>query len=121
MARKQTLPTDQLDRLNERYRRERDALVALTNVGIAAEEAARQVDAANDRLEEAHRQEREAYQRVVALVGAAAAAELCGGPPIGNTTRRCRSSRRRGQGTATAATGRTQHETSGRADDVATQ
>ena len=52
VARKQALPADQLDRLNERYRRERDALVALTNACTAVEQAASRVDDANDALQE---------------------------------------------------------------------
>ena len=78
MARKQALPEDQLDRLNDRYRRERDALVALAKTRIAVEAAACQVEAASGALEQARHGEHEAYQEVVALVGADAAAELTG-------------------------------------------
>ena len=90
MARKQALPSDQLDRLNERYRRERDALVALTNARVAVEQAARRVDDATDALDQARHHEHDAYQDVVALVGVAAAAELAGGQPNGKASSRTR-------------------------------
>ena len=123
MARKQALPADQLDRLNERYRRERDALVALTNARAAVEKAASRVDAANDALEESRRREQDAYQQVVALVGAAAAAELSGGLPSGKTSRGGRRSRARGgRATAAAAPSNSEHEMADdRVDGVAAQ
>ena len=88
MARKQqALPADQRERLNQRYRQERDALVALANARIAVEQAAGHVAAAGDALDEARRREHDAYQEVVALVGPAAAAELSGGAPTEQPSR----------------------------------
>ena len=119
MTRKQALPADQLDRLNERYRRERDVLLALTNARTAVEEAARRVDCANDAFEESRRREQHAYQQVVALVGASAAAELSGGLPSGKASHRGRSSRAAGRrAVAAPAPGEAEHET---ADGVAAQ
>jgi hypothetical protein len=84
VARRRALPADQLERLNERYRREHDAHVALAQARIAVGEAVDGLAAADDVLEQARRCEHGAYQQVVALVGAAAAAELSGGPPNGS-------------------------------------
>jgi hypothetical protein len=121
VARKQALPADRLDRLNERYRWERDALVALTEARTAVEEAARRVDVANDVLAGSRRGEQDAYQQVVALVGAAAAAELSGGLPGGKASRGGRPSRPRGgRVTAAAASTKADHELADdRADGVA--
>ncbi len=123
VARKQALPADQLDRLNERYRRERDALVALTNARSAVEKVASRVDAANDALEESRRRERDAYRQVVALVGAAGAAELSCGLPSVKASRGRRPSRTRGgRATAAAAPSKSEHETADdRADGITAQ
>lgn len=57
-----------LERRNERYRRDHDVLVVLTRARIAIENAAGQLAAAGDPLDQARRGEHEAYQQVVALV-----------------------------------------------------
>lgn len=87
MARKRNLSADQLDRLNQRFERERAALLALGEARARVQNAEDELAAAHDALGVARREEREAYKAVVKLVGATAASELAGTLPTASKRR----------------------------------
>ena len=78
MGRKTAVPADQLDRLKDLYNQQRDALAALAAAEEAVTAAEDTLTSAQLGLKEAQAGAEAAYQALVDLMGAAAAAELTG-------------------------------------------
>ncbi|MGO9899916.1 MAG: hypothetical protein ACLP0J_09530 [Solirubrobacteraceae bacterium] len=78
MARKTTVPGDQLDRLKQLYTDQRDALVTLTAADEAVTDAKTNLTDAEQAVKDAQANADTAYQALVDLVGANLAAELTG-------------------------------------------
>ena len=78
MGRKTALPADQLDRLKDIYNRQRDALGVLAAAEEAVTAAEYTLTSAQLGLKEAQAGAETAYQALVDLMGADAAAELTG-------------------------------------------
>ncbi len=78
MARKTALPSEHLARLKDLYDRQREKLVALAAADDSVAAAEEAVDVAQQRLKDAQTNAESAYQALVDLMGAAAAAQLTG-------------------------------------------
>ena len=78
MGRKTALPADQLGRLKDLYNQQRDALAALAAAEEAVTAAEHTLTSAQLGLKEAQAGAETAYQALVDLMGADAAAELTG-------------------------------------------
>lgn len=92
MARKTAIPSQQLERLKELYKQERDALVALATAQEVVSSAEGGLSAAQQALREAQSGADAAYQALVALVGASVAAELTGRGRSGSSRGRAKDS-----------------------------
>ena len=78
MGRKTAVPADHLDRLKDLYNQQRDALAALAAAEEAVTVAEDALTSAQLGLKEAQAGAEAAYQALVDLMGAAAAADLTG-------------------------------------------
>jgi hypothetical protein len=78
VARKTSISPARLDRLKELYNEQRRALVSYAAAEDATDAAERGVAAAKQRLKDAQAQVETAYEILVGLMGASAAAELTG-------------------------------------------
>jgi hypothetical protein len=78
VARKTAVPAEHLDRLKDLYNQQRDALAVLATAEEAVTAAENTLTSAQLGLKEAQAGAETAYQALVDLMGAAAAAELTG-------------------------------------------
>ncbi len=86
MARKTTVPGDQLDRLKQVYTDQRDALVTLAAADEAVAAAKTNLAVANKAVKDAEAAADAAYQALVDLMGAKVAAQLTGRRPTSRRT-----------------------------------
>jgi outer membrane protein TolC len=86
VARKTTVPGDQLDRLKQVYTDQRDALVTLAAAEEAVAAAKTNLAAAEQAVKDAEGTADAAYQALVDLMGAKVAAQLTGRRPTSRRT-----------------------------------
>lgn len=97
VARKTSIPSEQIERLKDLYNRQRETLVALAAAHDAVSAAEATLAAAQQGLRDAQSDAERAYQALVDLMGADAAAKLTGRRSNGKRASSTRAAQDNGQ------------------------
>jgi len=107
VARKTSIPSEQIERLKDLYNRQRDTLVALAAAHDVVSAAEATLAAAQQGLRDAQSDAERAYQALVDLMGVDAAAKLTGRRSNGKRASPTRVAQDNGQQSEPALTGST--------------